>query len=353
MNPLRSAKAAHYRLIVALGRCAASLVVAALLAPAACGTKTETKPSTCTPGQSIACTGTGACAGYQVCKSDGSGYADCICGDGSGRTFPPAGAYSGHLGAACTVKDDCRTGFECIASGSKLIHGEGPSAGMCLAKCLVDHDFCVDFDATSKCFVLDDGGTADAADDVAYCLPGCKLGMHPDDKDKCRSRVDLVCSEAVAGSGVGYCRPACGRDLDCAPRTCDIATGLCGDSAPSGDPIGSSCDATSSKCAGGCIAHGRSYSECSGVCSFGTPGCGQSRLDPPLDYYCAEDPTTGSGKGDLGYCSRLCVCDRDCGRPDAVCEPRPDLMAKTGRAGVCGSKTLSSGAARKSTPCAP
>jgi hypothetical protein len=34
-----------------------------------------------------------------------------------------------------------------------------------------------------------------------------------------------------------------------------------------------------------------------------------------------------------------------------VCEPLPELEAKTGRAGICGSKTLSSGGARPNVPC--
>ena len=58
-----------------------------------------------------------------------------------------------------------------------------------------------------------------------------------------------------------------------------------------------------------------------------------------------------SGDGDLGYCSKLCDCDKDCGRADAVCEPQPSLTATTGRHGVCGSATFPTGAPRKNTPC--
>jgi hypothetical protein len=36
-------------------------------------------PSECVPGQSIACTGVGPCAGSQTCKADGSGYEACEC----------------------------------------------------------------------------------------------------------------------------------------------------------------------------------------------------------------------------------------------------------------------------------
>jgi hypothetical protein len=259
------------------------------------------------------------------------------------------------IGAACSSGQDCRKGLDCLTADSKVINGEGPSAGMCLAKCLPDHDFCKELDARSKCIVLYNGGTpSDPLDDLAYCLPGCQIGKQANEPDKCRGRVDLVCSEYPSGSGAGFCRPACRSDVDCGNRSCDLSTGLCSDRIASGDAIGAACDPTApttSSCAGGCISHGSTYGECSGVCSYGTAGCGQADTDLPLDYYCYLDPTTGSGAGDLGYCSRLCDCDKDCARADAVCEPQPNLVAATGRAGVCGSKSYSTGAPRKNTPC--
>ena len=39
----------------------------------------------CVPGQSIACTGPAACAGYQVCSADGDSFGSCACGN------PPPG----------------------------------------------------------------------------------------------------------------------------------------------------------------------------------------------------------------------------------------------------------------------
>jgi hypothetical protein len=161
-----------------------------------------------------------------------------------------------------------------------------------------------------------------------------------------------VCTEAIAGSGVGYCRPACRSNLDCGSRYCDLKTGLCGDAAPMGDPIGAACDATAAGCAGGCFEFpGTSYSACSGACSFNTPGCGQTNTHETLDYFCQIDPAPKSGDGDLGYCAKLCNCDMDCGRPDAVCEPTPTLPMSTGRRGVCNSSKYPSGAKRPNIPC--
>jgi hypothetical protein len=317
-------------------------------APAGCGNGSEGRA--CAPGQSIECAGAHACRGHQVCKSDASGYGECLCGDGGLRSFPQVGPFSGLIGAVCTSLDDCRNGLECVPSSSQAIRGEGPSSGMCLQKCTVEHNFCSEVDATSKCIQLDDRGTADPADDVAYCMPGCKLGEQPSKSDKCRSRSDLVCTEYPAGAGAGYCRPSCRSDTDCSPRFCDLSTGLCSDSPRSGDAIGASCDSSASRCAGGCIGQGGSFSECSGVCSYGTEGCGQ-KGEFPLDYYCALPATPASGPGDLGYCARLCECDASCGRPDAVCEPHPELFSKSARHGFCASKLTPSGGVRENLPC--
>jgi hypothetical protein len=321
------------------------VLLLAALALSECGSPAT---ATCVPGQSIACAGNG-CTGFQVCESDGKAYGECVCGT---LPFPANGPNSGLLGAACTSAASCRKGFDCITSDSKLIGGEGPSGGICLAQCLPDHDFCKDIDATSKCIVLYDGGTPDVkSDDVSYCLPGCKHGTQPNELDKCRGRVDLVCSESPAGSGAGYCLPACRSNIDCGGRVCDLKTGMCGDQGAGTDPIGSACDVTAATCSGGCIEHGGSYSECSGVCSYGTAACGQTSSRTPLANYCFLDPATLSGDGDLGYCARLCDCDKDCLRPDAVCEPKPSLIAPTGRRGVCGSAKFPSGASRPNTPC--
>jgi len=308
--------------------------------------------ASCVAGESHACEGSG-CSGHQVCAADGQSYGSCLCDTANG-VFPSTGPNSGLIGAACRSNSDCRLGLECIGSSGSLASGQGPSAGMCLARCLPDHDFCKGLDALSTCIVVDNGGTPGVTtDDLAYCMPGCTLGTQATELDKCRGRSDLACTEKQAGSSSGYCRPACRSDLDCRPRFCDLSTGLCGDSASTGDGIGASCteSAATSTCSGGCIALQAGYSECSGVCRYATPGCGQVNTDTQLDYYCLHKSADIVGDGDLGYCARLCDCDADCQRSDAVCEPKSELLALAGRKGVCGSKLLSSGALRKNIPC--
>jgi hypothetical protein len=322
-----------------------------LALPFGCGGDGKKANATaCEPGRSVACAGAEACAGHQVCRDDGSGFAPCICaGD---ETFPSAGPASGLPAATCRDDGDCRKGLFCLASSSIAVRGEGPSAGLCVADCARDAGACDAIDERTTCVVLDDAGTASVLDDTAFCLPGCKLGDPSPGDDKCRGRSDLVCSESPAGSGEGYCRPACRSDLDCGARRCNLRTGLCSDEAPSGDAIGSACDPEHSECAGGCIDHGSGWAECSGVCRLNSPGCGQLvSSGPPYDFWCSLDPASASGDGDLGYCTRGCDCNDDCAREDAVCQPDSELEGATGRAGICASKTFASGGARPGLPC--
>lgn len=318
-----------------------------------CGGKeqsgTGAAPS-CTPGRSIACSGTDGCSGHQVCRANGAAYDVCVCtGD---EAFASAGPNSGLLGATCQDASGCRKGFSCVSSGSDLLGGEGPSAGLCVLDCRDDPQVCEAADSETTCVVLDDRGSATTSDDSAYCMPRCKLGDPAPDDDKCRGRIDLVCSEATAGTGLGYCRPACRSDLDCGGRVCDLRTGLCADAAPSGAAIGSACNPAAPSCAGGCVDHGSGWAECSGVCSLNTPGCGQvTSGGPPYDFWCFLDPSRLGGKGDLGYCTRVCDCNDECGRLDAVCEPHSSLLSDTGRKGVCASKVFASGGARPNLPC--
>jgi hypothetical protein len=327
-----------------------SFALCGLLAPllAHC----EKEPKRCIPGQSIACVSNG-CDGHQVCQDDGKSYGDCICGENSGD-FAEAGPNSGLIGAACNQDDECRRGLECIQSKATMIAGEGPSGGMCLARCLMEHDFCQGLDALSKCVVVDDLGTpADRLDDIAFCMPGCSLGTQANELDKCRGRSDLACVATTKGSNTGYCRPVCRSDIDCGNRFCDLSTGLCGNDESKGDPIGASCEseANASTCTGACLSLNDDYSECSGVCRFGSPGCGQENTDSQLDYYCLRESAAGVGDGDLGYCAKLCDCDDECDRVDAVCEPNSSLESLAGRSGVCGPKQLPSGANRQNLPC--
>ncbi|MEZ4219313.1 MAG: SUMF1/EgtB/PvdO family nonheme iron enzyme [Polyangiaceae bacterium] len=56
-----------------------------ILATAHCASESaEADAKACVPGDSKACTGPGPCSGHQVCTADGSGFAPCQCGGGTG-----------------------------------------------------------------------------------------------------------------------------------------------------------------------------------------------------------------------------------------------------------------------------
>jgi len=70
------------------------LALAIVASPTACSSKS------CTPGQSVACTGPGGCAGGQVCNADGTGYEACACGATDSGTPNDSSAGDGGSDAA-------------------------------------------------------------------------------------------------------------------------------------------------------------------------------------------------------------------------------------------------------------
>jgi hypothetical protein len=72
----------------------------------------------CTPGQSVACVGVGACQGGQLCKADGTAYEACQCGGGAGSGGSSAGGGAGGSGGSSG------------ASGAGGASGQGGSGGL-------------------------------------------------------------------------------------------------------------------------------------------------------------------------------------------------------------------------------
>src|SRR5262245_61996227 len=56
-------------------------------------------PRVCTPGASVACVGTGGCAGGQVCNADGTGFGVCDCGGTPDAATTDGGGGGGDSGA--------------------------------------------------------------------------------------------------------------------------------------------------------------------------------------------------------------------------------------------------------------
>lgn len=318
-------------------------------------------PNNCVPDQQIGCVGSNGCQGHQRCSPDGYHYLACEC-DKGGTVLPftidasTDAALPNLLGAPCLSKADCGPLLDCLDSLSKKIFGEGPANGICVADCSKGASVCTDLDPTSVCRTFDDNGTpTTTSDDIAYCTRGCTAGT-ASGPDKCFGRPDMACLALGTATSNGTCIPVCRNDADCAPRYCDLASGLCADGPRKGSPIGAVCSATS---AGGCqgycsVGVSTTFAECTGYCSNGNVGCGESG-GPPYDVFCVT-PVSSTGAwsgGDFGYCEKLCDCDGDCGRTDAVCSPLPAAQVTAlGKKGACRSATLPGGDPRPGLACA-
>ena len=81
---------------MAAGKRGCPLILFVVALTASCGSDgSESEAGNCTPGRSVECTGPSGCSGYQECKDDGSGYADCICGNGPEGTETGGNATGG------------------------------------------------------------------------------------------------------------------------------------------------------------------------------------------------------------------------------------------------------------------
>jgi len=97
---------------------------------AACGGGNGGGGGKCTPGQSTACVGPGACQGYQVCAANGT-FGTCMCGGGTAGTTGGGGTTGagGSAGASGTGGSVVGTGGSGGAAGTTGSGGAGGSAG--------------------------------------------------------------------------------------------------------------------------------------------------------------------------------------------------------------------------------
>ena len=351
---------------------------AVLLAVLGCKQADTTAERVCIPGLTQQCYGPGRCSGTQSCLASGEGYGPCDCG-----SLPDAGApalgplctagelricsgdgacvgvqecgedsvfgacdCSGQrlivstLGAPCQEDTDCGTELQCwsVTAAAAGAFVGGAAHGYCTRACRVATD-CSAFDVAPAC-------SLPGADGNGVCLRGCLSKEPIPNEAKCLDRVDQLClSSAALGQEPfsttqrqqGACLPSCGNDADCAPRVCDLASGLCLDQAAPGLGIGAACT-TDAECAGALcvelIAGGRF---CSAACPLDSLGCGFTSDADPRGAACIgpwlrQDGVT-EGRQDLGVCVELCNTASDCTQADWVCDTTGG--SPPGAAGTC------------------
>jgi hypothetical protein len=247
------------------------------------------------------------------------------------------------LGARCVSDADCTAPFTCLKVGDDSGNGEGPPRGLCTIECAVDATVCLQYDGVCLDVTYGAGGP-----NSRYCVENCKFGpsdLYEFSPDKCHGREEFACYPLTTGP---TCIANCNGDVDCGTRICDPSTGLCGNAAIPGDPVGTKCDpaVTPDTCRGYCqsfaIADGGTTGACMEDCTWGRVAtCGWSGTGP-AEQACFLFPVSvldagGPGYGDVGNCVQLCDCNKDCLNPDLVCEPlnSTDLETYWSRKGVC------------------
>jgi hypothetical protein len=324
----------------------------------------------CIAQETRLCACAGRDPGVETCLADGSGFGECNCSSGpregaAGTANEPEGPAS-LVGRACTEDAQCG-GLTCFTSASNDFLGGGAPNGYCTVDCATDAE-CAALDNNSQCVVPVPGAQG-------LCLRTCR-SQNPGSvaENKCLGRRDLVCaSEAYLGLAAysesrqaGWCYPQCGSDEDCPGRLCDLARGVCTDTASAGLPLGAACTA-SGQCSGAlCVQVGVGEAFCSAPCVFGERiGCGYG-IAPPTGVRgaaCLAPQMSGflssEGLHDVGFCAPLCSETSECLQADRgwICDQSIDVQTRFNRPGVCDVATPTDGGADgggdASTPPAP
>jgi hypothetical protein len=102
-----------------------ALVAGAVAAPLGCGGSTDNEQRACTPGMQAQCTCPDGESGVYRCREDGSGYTECVCSEPAGSAGS-ASPDTGGAGSVCTPGDTracigpgaCDGGQLCLPDGS-------------------------------------------------------------------------------------------------------------------------------------------------------------------------------------------------------------------------------------------
>ena len=221
------------------------------------------------------------------------------------------------LGRACTS-----------ACAVDLICEDDPSipGGVCSQPCEFDSD-CAAISSGSLCsgvcFEACELGDTTAAKCHGRDDFSCRLLDFKDTDTACTSNdncpADAICTQGICVELYIACLPTCGSDDDCSGRHCNLGTGRCDDTPPTGKPIGAPCD-KDRDCAGVCVSTSTGKM-CTGNCSLSAPhGCGwngQGKADAACWWTPIYNPNATDGDG--AYCGQLCDCDNDCLTPTDRC----------------------------------
>jgi hypothetical protein len=218
--------------------------------------------------------------------------------DGGADSAAP-NAIGGSLGSPCEDDEDCAGDLFCLVDSGDGWYGGGAAFGYCTETCT----------GTSGCSDPD-GVCFDDGLGVSLCALGCEYGVR--NEGKCLDRPAVSCAQE---GSFDVCLPTCGSDADCGDRYCDLALGTCVDAQRGSIPVGEACAAEdAAACEGLCNV---SLGVCSGQCTLGEAGCGNSALPRVGELGCF--PLASYTVGDGGFCLQACEDDADCDGSGFVC----------------------------------
>ncbi|HVZ33704.1 MAG TPA: hypothetical protein VG963_14835, partial [Polyangiaceae bacterium] len=296
-----------------------------------CGSDDKAGTKVCTPVEDLkTCTCGNQRSGTQPCNAEGTGYDACNCdgtasaGAGGSSSTGAAGSSSvgtagsagsatapgltGGVGLPCTTDTDCPGApLICVPASSdgfgatdpttgQTVKG-GPQGGYCTLPCT----------GSADCQAVDGASACNQA--LQYCFALCQPGSTGMLKcvDSQGAPLAQACYQLPNSTTLGACIPTCTNDAACgAGRYCDLNTGLCVSTKPTGKAIGEACDATLtvSDCASGeCAVFDTptgTISFCSGTCTLGvTDNCGYDpQTDAKREAGCIEPQFDNPGVGD-------------------------------------------------------
>lgn len=322
-----------------------------------CGDDDSEKKPECYLGDEQSCSMDSGCTGTQTCFADG--WSDCSCGADNLDTVGIAGAGNdpttiapAKLGTPCAINSECPTGAFCLLPTTTEWFGGGPPEGLCVADCSTDPSRCSAFEA-STC--VSSTLASSAATSKAFCLPTCALDAGTQASPACAAVPSSAC-DALPGQTLGFCRPFCMFDVECASGVCDRRYGTCVTTAapPASVGFGERCDPVVGDCAGVCVTLSSGNHVCSARCLAGdATECVTDQAVSRRSSLCGYANSSTVRPGNLGYCAPLCDCNVDCTATGFVCKPfsLTETRDRLGRAGMCSPTPDSDGKVELGIPC--
>jgi hypothetical protein len=312
---------------------------------------------------------TADCSGIQICGSN-SRWLSCVCQAGStgGGTSIIEGGMSGAsggsanagvggdgqlktIGNSCASDAQCSPGATCLTTASNLWLGGGPPEAICVADCSAGASTC---DAFQDAVCVQSSVASQASLSRALCFSSCSLALGTSSIHSCAKTGQQACESLDTQGTVGFCRPYCVFDSDCAGFYCDRSLGVCTSirRTASTELFGDACNPNSVNCAGVCLTFSSTSSICTHRCAFGSLADCNTGSETSTSAICGYASPYGD-TGDLGYCSPLCNCNDDCKATGFVCRSFEDtaLMEQAGHLGLCSPSVDSAGVIRTGIPC--